>query len=186
MRIKSLEFAKTYENEPIITVTVDKSQGYVVDELIKKYDDKAWQIEITRLVEKRSGEANRYLWEICTKLANKIGGDKDSIYLKMLKRYGVGGVLKVPDKCEKEVKQMCDHWEDHEKMEGEEVKYIRFWVGSSKYNTYEMFILLRGLVEEATEAGVDCRTPDEIAQMEATMQAQEDKEEKRKGEKWSS
>jgi len=29
------------------------------------------------------------------------------------------------------------------------------------------------LVDEATNAGVDCRTPDEIAQMEATMQAQE-------------
>ena len=173
MKIKNLEFSKTMKGEPIITATIDKSQGYVVDELIAKYDDKSWQIEITRYSEKRSKEANNYLWEICTKMANKVASDKDSIYLMMLKRYGVGGVLKVPDKCEKEVKQMCDHWEDHEKMEGEDVKYIRFWVGSSKYNTQEMFILLRGLVDEATNAGVDCRTPDEIAQMEATMQAQE-------------
>ena len=44
---------------------------------------------------------------------------------------------------------------------------VRLYVGSSKYTSEEMSVLLDGIIADAKELGIETETPDEIARMKA-------------------
>lgn len=123
-------------------------------------------IEIDKWRDQRSREANNYCWHLVGKIADIVGASKDEIYLQMLERYGQTFVCKIPNEKVDIFKRSEKYWREHEKLEPEEkAQYFRVWVGSSKYNTEEMSILINGIVDEAQDLGIDTRTPDEISNM---------------------
>ena len=84
----------------------------------------------------------------------------------MLKRYGQGGVVKIPKKFVKHFKRSYKYHEEHEKIQDEKnAQYFRFWVGSSEYDSEEMSILIDGIVSEAKELGIPTETPERISEM---------------------
>lgn len=123
--------------------------------------------ELKRHFEKRSLNANAYLWKLLTEIANVLRADKEQIYLDMLKRYGQGGALSVKAKHADSFRRT---WKYHEslgtsELKGELWEHFRFWIGSSEYNTREMSILIDGVVDEAKTLGIETCTPEELERM---------------------
>lgn len=130
--------------------------------------NKALRIELKEWRDKRSLDANAYLWVLVTKIAEVVRSDKDSVYFEMLKRYGQGGVVKIPNDKVDLFKRAYKYHEPHEKLSAEEkAQYFRFWVGSSEYDTREMSVLIDGVISDAEELGIPTLPDDEINAMKA-------------------
>ena len=90
------------------------------------------------------------------------------VYLDMLKAYGQGGVVKIPNKHVEHFKRSFKYHEKHESLPDEAAaQYFRFWVGSSAYSTREMSILIDGVVQEAKTPGIETATPEELERLKA-------------------
>lgn len=150
-------------DEVIVTLRVNgKSSAAALSDLIGVDAD----IEIKKHREKRSLDANAYLWVLIGKIADKLTIPKDEAYLNALKRYGQGGVVKVKDKDVDDLKRMFKYIEPLDELKEENAQYFRFWVGSSAYNTDEMSKLLDGVIEDAKQiGGIETATPRELAMM---------------------
>lgn len=122
----------------------------------KKYD-----IEIKKYREKRSLNANSYCWKLCTEIASVLNSDKDSIYVLMLKRYGISNLIPISN--EVPVKDYFKYYD----VESTNDKYTWYKVykGSSQYDTKEMSVLLNGIVYECKEMGIPTKEDLEIERL---------------------
>ena len=135
--------------------------------------DKSNGIDLTVSVEKyaenRSLDSNRYAWILLSALADALTDErgeaysKEDAYLDMLKRYGQGGIVKIPNKDVSAFKRSWKYCEEHEKLYDENAVYYRFWVGSSNYDTQEMSQFINGIVAECREQGIPTETPEQQA-----------------------
>lgn len=125
---------------------------------------------------KRSLDANRYMWQLCGKIAEKLSSEKqlyskEEIYRKAIQESGVWYDDEVPvDK----VKWRCTAWEligtgwFTERVDfthdGEQ-EIIRFYYGSSRYNTKQMSRLIDNIVQECRALDIETLPPEKIAVM---------------------
>lgn len=124
--------------------------------------------------EKRSLDANAYLWVLCSAMADYDGTvSRQDVYEIMLREYGTlqtdtqGNyiVITVPSKTD--VKVIPGHWLHHKQSyDGKHDSYLMI-KGSSDYDTHEMSRLLNGVVAEAKSLGIQTETPEEIERMKA-------------------
>ncbi len=137
-----------------------------IEEMNRLKDEKL-AVKIDKHRNRRSVNANAYAWVLINKIAEKMHMSKDYVYQLMLKRYGQGTVISVLTEKLPDVQRELDYWEIHGygKVNGREFTHIRFWVGSSKYNTKEMSVFIDGIVDEAREQGIETMTPDELSKM---------------------
>lgn len=126
------------------------------DEL-KGYDKLSLEIKPYR--RKRSLDANALLWHCLDEIAKYIGTDKWSVYLKMLRRYGVFTYIVVKKSA---IRKMMEQWRECEivgeiDINGESAVQLLCYFGSSTYDTSEFSRLLDGVISEMEEMGI--RTP---------------------------
>lgn len=138
--------------------------GTVVDikrKLFQLSEDKVYDVEIKIHREKRSLNANSYCWKLCTEIASAINSDKDSVYLLMLKRYGVSDLIPISNQVP------IDDYIKYYNVESKTNKYTwyKIYKGSSKYDTKEMSVLLNGIVSECKEMGIPTKEDLEIEKM---------------------
>ena len=139
------------------TGTVDK----IKQKLFLLDNNKQYDVEIKLHRDKRSLNANSYLWKLCSEIASTINSDKDNVYLLMLKRYGVSELIGISNKVD-----VGDYFKYYE-IESKTDKYTwyRIFKGSSKYDTKEMSILLNGVVSECKEMGIPTKEEWELKGM---------------------
>lgn len=135
-------------------------------------------IEVKKHREGRSLNANNYMWALCEKIAQKLSGEgethtKEDIYRDSIEKIGVF----YDDDIEPEkVKRRRTAWEmigtgwitervDFTQDGNREI--IRFYYGSSRYNTAQMSKLIDNIVQDAKALGIETRTPEEIEKMKA-------------------
>lgn len=123
--------------------------------------DKQYDVEIKIHREKRSLNANSYCWKLCTEIASVINSDKDSVYLLMLKRYGVSDLIPISNQVP------IDDYIKYYDIESKTDKYTwyKIYKGSSKYDTKEMSVLLNGIVSECKEMGIPTKEDLEVERM---------------------
>lgn len=120
--------------------------------------NKQYDVEIKVHREKRSLNANSYCWKLCTEIASAINSDKDSVYLLMLKRYGVSDLVAMLNKINIE-----DYFKYYDvESRTEKYTWYKIYKGSSKYDTKEMSGLLNGIVSECKEMGIPTKEDLEI------------------------
>ena len=133
-------------------------------------------VNIGKYREKRSLNANAYMWKLCGELADalsdeKVTHTKEDIYRDAIKEIGVW----YDDEVEPEkvawrrkawemigtgwITERVDFTPDGEK------EVIRFYYGSSQYNTKQMSRLIDNIVQDCEAVGIDTKTPNEIANM---------------------
>lgn len=127
-------------------------------------------IEAKKYREKRSLDANAYLWILCTKIAEVVQSSKDEIYEEMLQKYGYiyqdeDGYITVTVKAEVDMSKIQGHWK-HYKSNGKFSSYLMI-KGSSEYDTGEMAKFIDAVVLEAKELGIETATPEEIERMKS-------------------
>lgn len=130
-----------------------------------------YSLNISRWKEKRSINANAYMWVLCDKIAEKLKSTKDEVYRKYIGEVGVFRDLSINDDA---VDTFIKAWGMHgvgwiaEKLDYGEIKgysTVRAYYGSSVYSSKQMSRLIDMVVEDAKEMGIEVKTPDEIANM---------------------
>ena len=142
-------------------------------------------IKIGKHREKRSGAANRYLWHLCGALADKLSDSgvlltKDDIYRDAVKARGIyreQGELPLDfAKTSRTAWEMLGTgWITEQvdfEQDGNRV-IVRYYYGTSSYNTKQMSRVIDWLVAECQQQGIETKTPDELANMLSLWKAGE-------------
>lgn len=127
--------------------------------------DTLYDVKIVKHREKRSNNANSYLWELCTQIGNIMNLSKNEIYLQMLKDYGQSMLIPVKKGNKPNGFIKYYEFECSSQLNGKEADWYKIYKGSSEYDTYEMNILLNGVVQEAKNLGIKTKEDLEIERL---------------------
>lgn len=123
---------------------------------------------IKKFAKKRSTNANKYFWEICTQIANAVGITKEEVYRDCIKHCGVFEDCEMTKEAGEGMSKMwsaigtgwfteqVDYAEDGDSL------LIRRFYGSSTYDTKQMSRIIDYAINEAKNIGIETDTPDEI------------------------
>lgn len=122
--------------------------------------DTVYDVKIDKHREKRSLNANAYLWKLVTEIGNVLNKSKEEVYLQMLIDYGQSEMVSILSEID--VKGYFKYYKlaGTSILNGKEFNHYKIYKGSSEYDTKEMSILLNGAVEEAKNLGI--KTKDDI------------------------
>ena len=127
--------------------------------------DTLYDVKIVKHREKRSNNANSYLWELCTQIGNIMNLSKNEVYLQMLKDYGQSMLIPVKKGNKPNGFIKYYEFECSSQLNGKEANWYKIYKGSSEYDTYEMNILLNGVVQEAKNLGIKTKEDLEIERL---------------------
>jgi hypothetical protein len=130
-------------------------------------DGKKLAVDITQHRQRRSLDANAYLWVMLAKMADVLHTNKDDLYLTMLGRYGQFTHVVVKAEA---VDKFIQQWRVVRNLGGIRVNgvygvQLQCYFGSSTYDTKEMATLIDGVVGECRDMGIETLPPDEIERM---------------------
>lgn len=122
--------------------------------------DTVYDVKIDKHREKRSLNANAYLWKLATEIGNVLNKSKEEVYLQMLIDYGQSEMVSILSEID--VKGYFKYYKlaGTSILNGKEFNHYKIYKGSSEYDTKEMSILLNGVVQEAKNLGI--KTKDDI------------------------
>ena len=146
-----------------ITTKIEK----LLPKLFELDRDKLYDIKIEEHKEKRSLNANSYLWVLCTKIADKLttgynSVTKEEIYEQMLKSYGQSIMIPVTLNSKPDGYFKYYDYNGRSILNGKVADWYIVYKGSSEYNTYEMTVLLNGVIEECHNLGIETKRQEEI------------------------
>ena len=147
-------------------------------EALEKYMDIDLDISFSRHRNRRSIDANAFLWACLGEIARAINSDTWSIYLYMLERYGKFTHILVKPEAVEQVRRV---WRET-KIVGEKDGMIQMlcFFGSSTYNTKEFSQLLDGVVSEMKEMHLETPPDEEMKQLLEGMRESDQRREQRK------
>ena len=161
-RFKDMTF--TANGRQIISLVIEGDYREQYDKL----KDVDLDIEIKRHREKRSKNANDYLWCLCTKIAEEMGISSVDVYRRQIEAAGVFEDMAVKEGS-------LDRWFAAWGSRGigwfckivdnsfPGYKRVRCYYGSSTYNTHEMSRVINNTIEDAKALGIETATPAELA-----------------------
>ncbi|MCB6992409.1 hypothetical protein LI177_02780 [bacterium 210820-DFI.6.37] len=174
LRLKRIEdVQRMYTGDVVLKIVCEKSQNSLLDKLYKMKGKslKDYALRMLKPPKKRSLDANAYCWVLCRKIAEKLGSTDTEIYKQAIRDYGLTTIR--PDKTEL-VDDLVRMWDSmglgnsHDilgpsKIEG--YTNVKYYYGSSSYNTRQMAHLLDGIIQDAKEQEIETLTPDELQKM---------------------
>lgn len=119
-----------------------------------------YDVKIDKHREKRSLNANAYLWKLVTEIGNILNKSKEEVYLQMLIDYGQSEMVSILSEIEVNGYFKYYKLAGTSILNGKEFNHYKIYKGSSEYDTKEMSILLNGVVQEAKNLGI--KTKDDI------------------------
>jgi hypothetical protein len=134
-------------------------------------DGKKLSVEIKQHREKRSLDANAYLWVLCQKLAEVHRTTKELVYRKFIKDVGQFQIVPIKDEA---VEHWIKIWSSNglgwiaEVLEDSKLpgyKKVISYYGSSAYDTHEMSVLIDEVVQACKEDGIETLPPHELADL---------------------
>ena len=127
--------------------------------------DTIYDVKIKKHREKRSLNANAYLWKLVTEIGNILNKSKEEVYLQMLIDYGQSEMISILSEIN--VKGYFKYYKlaGTSILNGKEFNHYKIYKGSSEYNTKEMSILLEGAVQEAKNLGIKTKEDYEIEKL---------------------
>lgn len=141
---------------------------------LKELLGKELRVKLTKWSEKRSLDANAYLWVLVTELAKVLKTSKEEMYEVLLQRYPVfdDPAIVMTVKADVDMDKIGGHWFFY-KEKGAFKSYIRI-KGSSEYDTKEMAHFLDMVIEDAKAEGIETLTPQQLLELKSKWK-QEDK-----------
>ena len=132
---------------------------------------KELNIKITQFRQKRSLNANAYVWVLINKLAEVTGLSPKEVYRNAIRN--IGGVSETVCCQNKGVDRFCKSWEKNgigwqteiidSKIDG--CTNILCYYGSSEYDTQQMSRLIDNVVQDCKAVGIETMTPAELARI---------------------
>lgn len=129
--------------------------------------DKSKKYEVKEHKEKRSLDANAYMWTLISKLQDKLNVPKEVIYKDAIKNIGSYEVIPVKNEA---IDRFIEAWSHNglgwicettkSKLEG--FTNVIAYYGSSTYTTKEMSRLIDLIIQECQQQDIETKTPEEI------------------------
>ena len=161
-RLESMSFSR--DGESLLTLATREDVRSLWDELSQTDVD----VTLKKYREKRSSDANGYMWVLLDKLADVLNRTKEDLYIDYIRRFGM---FKDFTLTEDEAKTFRVAWENFGTgWPTEQVDYaqdgdrvvIRAYYGSSRYNTKQMSRLIDAIVADCQDAGIETLPPQKI------------------------
>ena len=160
----------------IVAFEIDSSAGVME---LRSYDKLDIKAEKHR--EKRSRNANSYMWELLGQIGEKTHLPSIEIYKQCLKDAGQKTYISVKDEAVEFAKRVLTETKETGTGNFAEVQFgghdkeknmttLVVYIGSSHYNTAEMSKLIDYVVSIAKDYGIDTMTPDEIERLKNAQQ----------------
>lgn len=155
------------------TVTLDITYKQAFFELLNAMQGakRPYIISIDRQKRKRSLNANNYMWQLCQKIAEKVGTTKETVYRKNIREVGSFETVELISAGAARFIRSWEAnglgWVAEPISERNGYTTIIAYYGSSSYTTAEMSRLIEAVVEEAKGLGVETMTPAELALLKA-------------------
>ena len=148
-------------------ITFSINEASAINEINNIKDCQKLSIKAVKHRERRSLDANAYLWVLLQKMAEALERDKWGLYLDKLGEYGVFTHIIVKPHMVEKVKE---EWRAVKELgevcvNGTTGIQLQCYFGSSTYNTKEMSVLIDGVVSEAKEMGIETLSPEELERM---------------------
>lgn len=153
----------------ILSLKIDDNLTEEMVEELQQIED--MDIILKKHKEKRSLDANAYLWVICTKLAEKRECSKEEVYEEMLQHYGNlqqdedGNYILITLKSSIDTSKLDGHWKFYKQSDDGRFKSYLMIKGSSEYDTSEMARFIDMVVRDAEQEGIQTLPPSEIQMM---------------------
>jgi hypothetical protein len=178
-----------YENVMVVPVKSREKAAKAIEETVNA---KHPVCEIREKQEKRSLEANGYLWKLCTEISKILSKEspisKEDVYRRAVREGNCYYAVPIKDEAVKHYQKI---WASNGIGWFAEIAYkstldgfttLHAYYGSSQYNTHEMWELVRIIQEEAETLGIETRTPEGLnSLMESWDKAYKKREEKSGG-----
>lgn len=172
MKAKIKEVSISEDGRCWLTLTVPLSEKERLRSLMREDVD----IEVEKYREKRSKNANSYMWVLCDRIADAVGITKSEVYRDAVKNVGIWKEFQLPEAQAKTLQHSwemlgegwvteCDYAQD-----GNE-KVVKCYYGSSTYNTKQMARLIDYIVNEAQNLDIETLTPTELYNLKSLWEA---------------
>lgn len=150
---------------------IDKKDRFTLFKTIDKLKDVEIDVKLDKHREKRSLNANAYLWALCDKLAEKLKITDIEVYQKHIREVGLRRqeIMSVKTYSTISVawgmlgKGWISERIDFNKNKDEGL--YNFYYGSSSYNSKQMARLIDSIVEECKLQGIETMPPDNLKRM---------------------
>lgn len=136
----------------------------------QQYDDlkdKELEITVKPFRAKRSKNANAYCWELLGKLGEALNLPPKELYRRAIKEVGVYQDVELEPRAAKTMEHIWTErgigWVTEKVDDTFGGVLIRFYYGSSVYNTKQMSRLIDYIVEDCREQGIETKTPQELS-----------------------
>lgn len=151
-----------------ISLVLDTDELEVIEQL--KNENKL-NIELKKWRQKRSLDANSYCWVLCDKIGKKLSDDgsivtKEQVYQNAILQIGTFEPMIVQEKSFETFKRI---WERQglgfivqEESRKDKCIKVHCYYGSSTYDTKEMSLLIKSLVELAESLNIETKSQAEI------------------------
>lgn len=124
--------------------------------------------EIKQIRQKRSKDANCYLWVLLDKLSVELGVPKEELYRRYIKE--IGGVSTIVAVQNKAVDRFRREWEsngvgwqtDTIPIKTEGCTGVIVYYGSSTFDTKQMSRMIDSVVQDCQSVGIEVRPKEEI------------------------
>ena len=138
--------------------------------------DAEYVIKIEKRRRRRSLDANAYAWVLIGKLAEKLKTSATAVYRELIRENGTYDMAIVkPEAAERFRKAWASNglgWiAEAAGTSPKGNEYIRYFYGSSAYDTAEMSRLIDAIVEECKEQGISTLTPRELEELKKAWRA---------------
>ena len=137
------------------------------DDLQKAAEDfrAGMEFEFKSVKKKRSLDANSLLWHVCDEIAKVIHSTKEEVYRMAITE--VGRFIEMSFSSQKDMEDFIRWWTEKGvgwivEMVDRELLIVHAYIGSSRYDTKEMSVLIDNVVESARELGISTKSDDEI------------------------
>lgn len=137
------------------------------DELYKYAEDfkSGADFEVKPVKKKRSLNANSYCWVLCDQIAQTIHSTKEEVYRMAITE--VGKFIEMSFTSKKDMDDFVRWWQEKGigwivEMVDTELMIVHAYIGSSRYTTQEMNVLIDNVVDSARELGISTKSDEEI------------------------
>lgn len=136
-------------------------------------DDMSGDLRVTvrKWRERRSLDANGYMWALIEQIALETGSTKDEVYENFIREYGFldedeNGYITITLRSDIDIDRLPGHWRTYA-TDNPDWRVCRAIRGTSTYDTKEMSYFLDRVIEAAKELGIETMTPEEIERIKA-------------------
>jgi hypothetical protein len=168
---QSIECVQTMDKKYRLTIETNHDIRRDVEELQNIIrNGKGLSVEIKQHRPHRSLDSNAYLWVLCQKIAEAIGGTKEDIYREAVRKAGQFDFVAVSENA---ADTFIKSWQSkglgwyaevsESKIKG--CKKVMVYHGSSCYDSKAMSHLLDYIVSEAKSLGIETIPPHELEAM---------------------